>query len=72
MNDGIALNKDIWSEGWLWAVLEIFYAMVVVGILWHINNYGLFEAKSCLYIYIYIYIASYFKTTCRNKNSKFI
>ena len=27
----------------------------LVDFLWHINPCGLFNAKSCLYIYIYIY-----------------
>ena len=28
-------------------------------VLWHINPYRLFNAKSCIYIYIYIYIYTY-------------
>ena len=28
----------------------------MVGVLWHMNPCGLFNAKPCLYIYIYIYI----------------
>ena len=29
-----------------------YYAVLVSCILWHINLYGLFNSKSCLYIYI--------------------
>ena len=30
--------------------------LVVGSVLWYMNYYRLFNAKSCLYIYIYIYI----------------
>ena len=40
------------------------YDFLLVSILWHINTYELFNAKSCffslsLFIYIYIYIYIY-------------
>ena len=39
-----SIEKISWLFGWF------------VGVLWHINPFGLFNVNSWLYIYIYIYI----------------
>ena len=55
----IALYCIIFDSWKNWRIQEFNIKVYFVGVLWHIDTFGLINAKSYIYIYIYIYIHIY-------------